>query len=282
MRIGAYIENFHNAEEWAQIHVQHGYGAAYWPFQTITYEAEDSVIQTYIDAAERHRLVIAEVGAWCNVLDRNPEVSEKNIRYCIGQLKLADRVGARCCVNIVGSLHPSCWDGPHPDNLTDQTFDRIVKIIQRIIDEANPTRTYYTVEPMPWMYPCDIESMHRLIDAVNRPQFGVHVDMCNLINSYDKVYRSGEMTRRFFREFAPLIRSVHAKDTILEGTLTMHIHETIPGRGIFDHAALLEECSRLDPDLPVMAEHLQSEAEYVEATDFIKRKARELNLAFLT
>jgi len=275
MRLGAPVEGYHSGEEWAQMHVQLGYGAAYCP---LTQQDGEAKIDEYLQAARAHDLVIAEVGIWNNLLDRDPEARKANFRYAVGQLKLADRVGARVCVNISGS-HSARWDGPHPENLTEKTFREIVEITQRIIDEAAPVNTYYALEPMPWMYPCDAESYLRLIECVNRDRFAVHVDMCNLVNGMEKVYHTGDMTRNFFKKLAPHIRSVHAKDTVLRDDLTFHIGEAIPGEGIFDYDALLAECAKL-PDLPVMAEHLAAPEQYLKATRFIRSRADALGLSF--
>jgi len=55
----------------------------------------------------------------------------------------------------------------------------------------------------------------------------------------------------------------------------------IPGRGMFDHEALLRCCDALDTDLPVLAEHLETQEEYLQATGFFKAKAKELKLQFV-
>lgn len=274
MRLGAHVYGYRDAEEWAALHVQYGYGAAYWP---LPHTAEKALEEEFAAAARRHGLVISEVGAWNNLLHRDPAQREKNIRDTIACLKLADRVGARCCVNITGS-YADTWDGPHPANLTEETFREVVAITRRIIDEAAPQHTFYTAEPMPWLYPNSIGAMQRLLDAVDRPQFAVHVDMCNLINSFDNVYRTGEYTRAFFAAFGPRIQAVHAKDIRIAGKLTLQIYETPPGEGVFDHAALLRECSKLSPDLPVMAEHLEGPMATRRAASFFAGQAQALGL----
>lgn len=275
MRFGAHVFGYTDAESWAKKHVEHGYGATYFP---LNYKAEEKEIEAYVEAASRHGLRIAEIGAWNNQLERDSAKREQNFLEAVEQLKLADRVGAACCVNIAGSLADT-WDGPHPDNLSDEIFDTIVANIQNIIDTAKPKNTFYTLEPMPWMFPHSIEDMHRLIKAVNRDAFAVHVDMCNMINSFDKVYNNGQLVHDFFSEFAPLIRAVHAKDTVLGGKLTLHISETIPGEGVFDYNALFEECNKLSVDLPVMAEHLTTEEEYLRATAYFHKKAAEMKIS---
>lgn len=281
MRLGADILDIRTPEEWAQRHVELGYGAAFWPSDAAPYDADERMIQAYLTALQRRGLIIAEVGAWCNLLDANPETREKNLNYVIGQLKLADRVGARCCVNIAGSLNVQSWCGPHPDNLSDANFRRIVELIQQIIDSAAPKHTCFSLESMPWLFPYDIESTERILKAVNRAAFGVHVDMCNLINGYEKVYRSGELVRSFFSEFGDKICSVHAKDIALVGELTVQIQEVVAGEGVFDHDALLKACDALDNDLPVMLEHLHTPDEYLRAATFMQTRARKLGLRFV-
>lgn len=275
MRLGAPVFGFENAAEWAAAHVRKGYGAAYWPLAP---DAPDAEARAYVEAAKAHGLVIAEVGIWNNLLDRDAAAREANIRASIAKLRLADAVGARCCVNISGSLSAT-WDGPHRDNLTEQTFARIVETTRRIIDEAAPTRTCYTLEPMPWMYPCDAESALRLVEAVARPAFAVHVDMCNLMNSPEKVFQNARETRRFFDLLGPRIRSIHAKDVVIGPGLTVHIDEALPGEGMFDFDELLRQAHGLG-DVPVMCEHLPTEAAYDKAAGFLKSRAAALGLSF--
>lgn len=271
MRVGAHVFHYHSAEEWAREHVRKEYGTAYWPLALTSSPQE---IEAYAAAAKEHHLLIAEVGAWNNLLDRDPSVREANILDNIQALRLADQVGARCCVNITGS-YANTWDGADPRNLTEDTFQLIVKTIQRIIDEAKPKNACYTVEPMPWLYPNSIESMRRLLREVHREEFAVHADMCNLLNSFEKVCGNGDYTRAFFAEFGDRIQSVHAKDTVIDTCLTLCIREAIPGAGLFDYPALLSECAKLDADLPIMTEHLQTEPEYLQATGFLLSQIKE-------
>ncbi|MBP3653550.1 MAG: sugar phosphate isomerase/epimerase [Clostridia bacterium] len=282
MRLGAYIDGFSGAEDWALKHVELGYGAAFWPQDAVDCRSTDAQIEAYRQAARRHGLVIAEVGVWNNLLERNPIVQRENMEYAIGQLRLADRVGARCAVNIGGSLNADCWYGPHDNNLSERTFDQIVDLIQQVIDTAKPQNTYYTIEPQGWLIPHDIRSQAKLIERVNRSSFGVHVDMCNMVNSMEKAYATGALVRDFFREFGGLVRSVHAKDLIIENhVLSFRLREVIPGQGMFDHEALLRCCDALDADMPVLAEHLTTQEEYLQATGFLAAKAKELKLEFI-
>ncbi len=278
MRLGAPVFGFDTARAWAQAHAKKGYTAAYWPLPD---DAPEGAIRDYVNAAGDAGLVIAEVGIWNNLLDPDPEKRRANFERAVLRLETAEKVGARCCVNISGS-RSAIWDGPDPRNLTLETFDMVVQVTQNLIDRVKPTRTSYTLEPMPWMFPHDEADMLRLLAAVDRPQLAVHADMVNLVNSYDKYIATGDLARRFFGALGAHIRSVHLKDTkIIPDRLTVHIDEAIPGDGDFDYPALLSCCAQLDEDLPMMIEHLACEADYDRAADSIRRVAGGMGLAFV-
>lgn len=277
MRLGAPVFYYENAQEWAKLHDKNGYGAAYWP---LPLSAPASQVNEYVQAAHDYNLVISEVGAWNNTLDRAGK-AEKNIMDTIQALRLADYIGAKCCINITGSWADT-WDGPHPNNMTTETFDRVVTIIQHIIDTARPQKTFYTVEPMPWMIPNSIENLQKLLRCVDRPRFAVHADMCNLINSFEKVYSNAAYTKEFFQTFGESIKAVHAKDIALSKQLTLQISEVIPGRGLMDYDTLLLECAALEENVPVMAEHLTTQEEYCSATAFLQKKAKSLGIKLKT
>ncbi|MBT3271942.1 MAG: TIM barrel protein [Spirochaetales bacterium] len=170
-------------------------------------------------------------GQFAGWLDHGAQ-AESAVKKCVGALRLADAIGAKCCVNISGNAGPGAWDGPSPANLTKETFQRVVEITRRIIDEAAPERASYCLETMPWMYPNSILSYLELIESINRPRFGVHFDPVNLINSPEKHYGNGNYIRDAVSRLALRILSVHAKDQVMGPPLTLTMHEVIPGEGI--------------------------------------------------
>ena len=75
------------------------------------------------------------------------------------------------------------WDAPHPDNLSEDTFALIVDTVRAIIDAVQPSRTYFTLEPMPWIIPDSPDRYLQLLEAIGRERFGVHLDPTNMINT---------------------------------------------------------------------------------------------------
>jgi len=217
--------------------------------------------------------VIAEVGAWSNPLSPNPAERAAALDKCKASLLLAERIGARCCVNIAGSRGEK-WDGPHPGDLTEETFDLIVTTVREIIDAVQPQQTVYALETMPWMYPDSLASYQRLIAAIDRPGFGVHFDPVNLISSPQRYFQNEALIRECVAALGPAMRSVHLKDIRLDNRLTVHLDEVRPGQGGLSINTLLCELHRLAPDLPVMLEHLPNQAEYELAAAHVRGVAQ--------
>ena len=248
-----------------------GYRAAYAP---VGPEADAVTIEAYRRAAADADIVIAEVGAWSNPIATDPAIRAAALEKCIVSLRLADALGARCCVNIAGSRSER-WAGPHPENVSQETFALIVESVQTIIDAVQPQNTFYTLETMPWIFPDSTASYQALLHAIDRDAFAVHFDPVNMINSPTRYFRNGELIREFVDELRPYIRSVHLKDILLHDQLTVHLDEVRPGEGALRIDLLLRELQTLDPDLPVMLEHLPDDAAYDLAAAHVRQVAAQ-------
>ncbi len=257
-------------ESWVLAVRAEGYRAAYCPLGP---EADDATVQAYARAAASADIVIGEVGAWSNPLSPDGAARRAAREKCIQSLALAERIGARCCVNIAGSLGPK-WDGPCPQDLDPATFDLIVESVREIIDAVRPRRTFYTLETMPWMLPDSADAYLRLLEAVDRPAFAVHLDPVNLVNCPARAFDTAGLLRDCFAKLGPRIRSCHAKDIRLDTRLTVHLDEVRPGLGCLDYAVYLRELDRLEPDVTLMVEHLPDAGEYREAVRHIRAVAQ--------
>lgn len=277
MRLGGPVDHESgNAESWIAALQTHRYGTAVFPLK---HDAAAATIREYADAADSAGVVIAEVGAWSNPISLDETERQAAIAFCQNQLALADEVGARCCVNIAGS-RGSRWDGPDADNLSDDTFALIVDTTRAIIDAVAPRRTFYSLEAMPWIFPDSPASYLRLMTAIDRQQFGVHLDPVNMMNSPERVFRNADFLRECFRVLGPHIRSCHAKDTLISQALTVHIDEVRPGLGVLDYAMFLQLADGLDNDMPLILEHLPSAEEYDQAAAYVRRVAAGEGLRF--
>jgi len=267
MRLGISTTFPHTSpEEWAKKHKEAGLGAVVFP---LAWNAAVSSIDLYAEAARAYDLTIAEVGSWCNPMDPDPAKRSENRQKCLHQLELAEYIGACCCVNISGAIG-EVWDGSYAANYAPETRAEIVSWLQDLLDTVKPVRTAYTLEPMPHMLPDSPESYLDLLQDVNRPGFGVHVDIVNMLVSPRVYYNNRQLVESTFALLGPHIRSCHIKDAILDHGLTVSIRETECGKGELDLVCYIREADRLNPDMPMIIEHLPDLSRYEEAIRYVK------------
>lgn len=253
---------------WAENLKKHGCKSAVFP---VKYMESDEVIQSFVDAAKSNELVITEVGAWSNPISPDEEQRKEALIKCKGQLALADRIGACCCVNIAGAAGTK-WDGAYKGNFSKETWDLTVKTIREIIDDVQPTNTYYTIEAMPWMYPMDPDQYVRLIEDVNRDRFAVHMDLCNWIISPEKYFLQDEFMDECFEKLGPFVKSCHLKDVSLLDGYTCMLKEVPCGEGGINLERYVALAEKYDPDMPMLLEHLTSNEAYIKSLSYVNAR----------
>jgi sugar phosphate isomerase/epimerase len=272
---GPVFDPFGGPDAWVDSLKQRGYRAAYCPVEP---GADEQLIRDIESAALKNDIVISEVGAWSNPISPDPAVAAEAIEQCIAGLLLADQIGARCCVNISGSKNPEYWAGPHEDNMTRDVFEQVVEVTRSIIDTVKPLRTCFALEAMPWAFPYSTETYLKLLQAIDRKAFGVHLDPVNMITSPQDYYNNGTLIREMFAGLGPHIKSCHAKDiTLRQDNYIPQLNELRPGLGNLNYSVFLRELSGLE-DVPLMMEHLNTEEEYHLAAEYIRSEGQSLHI----
>ena len=253
-------------EEWAAKHVSLGLKAINFP---VDYLAGEDVYMAYKKAADDAGLVIAEVGVWRNTLAADPAERQKNIDYAIGQLRMADRIGALCCVNVVGTPYGPRWDGGYRGNFTRKAWDMAVDMIRQIIDEAKPKHTKFRIESRPWMIPSSPDEYVKLLEDVDRPEFAVHLDVVNMITDPQRYFFNDEFLEECFTKLKGHIVSCHLKDILLKPQYTWQLEECAPGEGTLDIPLFIRLATQEDPQMPMIIEHLHSDDEYYKSIEYV-------------
>ena len=267
MRLGAPLQqSFDRPADWIAALEAAGYAAAMSP---IGPEADTATRQSFADAAADADVVIAEVHAFGhNPIGGTKTDRDEAIAACAARLQLAEDLGAVCCVNVAGSMGET-WAGPHPANIGEAAKERIIYSVREIIDRVDPDHAVYTLEAMPWTLPDSVESYRRLLDAIDREQAGVHFDPVNLVNCPRRYYQNDVLIEDFVGEFGTEIVSVHLKDVRLTDDLTVSLLEVPPGDGGLDYHTLLAALESIE-DVPVLLEHLPTQAAYEEAATYVR------------
>ena len=267
MRLGTSSPLKHSSpEEWAKNQIALGCRSVVFPVQS---NEPQEKIDAYKKVAAENDLLIAEVGIWRNALASDTDERERIRDYCIAQLRLADYLGARCAVNVAGASGP-VWDGYYKENFTKEARQKTVKMVQDIIDRAEISNTYFSLEPMPWMIPTGPEDYMKLIEEVNRDRFAVHMDIINMTNSADRYFNAEEFVDRCADLLGSMIRSCHIKDVHLKEQYTFQLEECAPGCGEFPLKYYVQKMNEIDRDMPIILEHLNTDEEYIRYMEYIK------------
>ncbi len=269
---GPIFLNSEDPVELAKEHRRLGYSAAYVP----KVELKDSARITALRKAfAEQNVIIAEVGAWVNMLDQDAEKRKKNREYVTERLALAEEIGALTCINIGGSYNPKQWDGPDARNLTKEYFDATVENCRAVIDAVRPKKAKFALEMMGWSLPNNADSCLKFIKAIDRPAFAAHIDIANIINSPERFYQNTQLINDTFKKLGKWVVSCHAKDVVGKD---VHFAETMPGRGGMDYVTYLRNVTALPRTVPLMLEHLRTPQEYDEARLFIIKIAQETGI----
>ncbi|MEJ0014033.1 MAG: sugar phosphate isomerase/epimerase [Bauldia sp.] len=261
----------------ARAHRAYGYGAAYCPPVTIKDTQRLAAIEKAF-AAEN--VAIAEVGIWRNLVTRDAAVRKAHREIAAEKLVIADAVGAKCAVSFIGSYEPGSDYGPNAHNLSDEAFDDAVEAARYLIDTVKPKRAKFALEMEQYSLPDSVDMYVKLIKAVDRPEFGCHVDPVNLVMTPRTYFNTPTLLREIFDKLGPWIVSCHAKDIILYHQAALHFDEIIIGKGTMDYRVFLACLEKLGREVPLMMEHL-TDAEYAIARDEIFKVGDAAGIGFV-
>ena len=259
----------------ARAHKRKGFTAAYAP----KLELKDGAgIRAVRDAFAKEGVMLAEVGFWNNLVDLDPDTRRAHRQSMVEALALAEELGARCAIDIFGSYCHGNGNSSHSaKNFSADAFDEAVELARYFIDTVKPRTAFFVFEIFPFNVVDSPAGIARLLQAVDRKQFGVHLDLVNLINGPRAYFSSGEIMQESVRLFGDRIVAAHAKDIKMkEPAISVILEEVIAGEGGLDIAAFLRELHGLPLEVPLLMEHLATEEEYdVAAAHYRKVAAQE-------
>lgn len=276
MRLGANVFGYEpNAKSYVEKICEKNYKAAYCPDYLVS-SSQEQEIEELVHQLKENDIVLSEVGVWCNPLSPIPEVAEKGKAYVEDRLRLADRLGARCCVNIMGAKSAATWYAPDPKNFTEEFRKECIDFYGIVLDKVQPKNTKLAFEVMPFCFLDCTEEYLRLMEDMKREGVAVHLDLINMLNSPRTLYDY----RRIFKEAVDVLGkwcvSAHLKDIMLDpNPCNTKMDEVLIGTGVVDMGYMLQCLSEVPNDLPIMLEHLSDEASYDAAAKHVLKAAAE-------
>ena len=112
----------------------------------------------------------------------------------------------------------------------------------------------------------------RLIEDVDRAEFGTHLDVVNMITSVQKYFYNDEFLLECFEKLRGTICSCHLKDIRLKEEYTFQLQECACGEGILDLELYARLADAESPAMPMIIEHLTTDEEYAASVRYVKER----------
>jgi sugar phosphate isomerase/epimerase len=238
--------------------------------------------------APRVRSVLAEHGlAIVQATGYNPQLTHPDdgalgaeLERLRAAFETARLLGAEMIISGCGSRHPSHFYGPHPDNHTPQTRERLIASLRRVVPWAQEAGVIVALECHVTTALDTPEHIREVIQAVDSPWVRANFDPVNLLGDFPMVWHNGEAMRHMWRTLgACYARSAHIKDVRADPELVVHISEAPPGHGLLDLDSFFEVVRQLGEQTAVIVEHLPAD-QALMAIEYVKRAAAQRQFTF--
>ena len=121
------------------------------------------------------------------------------------------------------------------------------------------------------MYPDTPECYAKMLKDVNRERFAVHQDPLNFVKDPYTYSHQEELFHKCFDLLGPYTKACHLKDCYMAPGQSVDIREVVLGEGVSPIRVYLDEVEKLDPDMPIMLEHLPDLSTYAKARANLER-----------
>jgi sugar phosphate isomerase/epimerase len=238
--------------------------------------------------ATRVRAVLAEHGlSIVQATGYNPQLTHTDDTFLASELEriraafhTARLLGAEMIISGCGSHHASHFYGPHSDNHTPQTRERLVGSLRRIAPWAEDASVLLALECHAMTALDTPEHITEVIQAVGSPCVRANFDPVNLLGDLPKVWANAEAMRQMWQTVgACYAKSAHIKDVRADAEFVVHISEAPPGQGVLDLDAFFEVVGHLGEDAAVIVEHLPAD-QALAAIAYVKDAAEQRHFTF--
>jgi sugar phosphate isomerase/epimerase len=237
------------------------------------------------DRSEELGLVIGEAHYLVNLMTRDPVARDERITRLRALLRKADLMRARCVLGFAGSASPIDDIGvPDAYNFSEAFKAEFREIVIEVLDGLELNTAKFLLEANPKAFFYGPEAIAECIRGVGHPNFGVHLDQMNMVDQHS-YFDTTDLINRTFDLLADHIGAVHMKDIRWDWDCPMNqflkFDEVLIGDGVLDYHTFFTRLSQLDPDLPCICEHLETEGEYAINFARVRHIAAEVGAEFV-
>ncbi|MDM9625268.1 sugar phosphate isomerase/epimerase family protein [Rhizobium sp. S152] len=235
------------------------------------------------ERAREAGLVIGETGFWENIITTDVDVRADRLRRLRKVLANADAMQCRSVAVLAGTRDSSDKAfAAHAYMFTEECKQELRGVILQALEGFDSPRTRLGLEPYAHSFFYGPQSAADFIASVGHPQFGIHLDLANMIEP-GNFFQTGELARDAFALLEPHIVSVHLKDLVWPvSPLGLRFEEVNLGDGHMDFDAYFKHIARLDRDITCFCEHFKDEEEYALNFEKAHQLASRAGFQFIT
>jgi sugar phosphate isomerase/epimerase len=259
---------------------RYGLSAIAAPVRTAEMSEEECV--EFGDKAHALGIVISEVHFLRNLPAPDAQTRAARVEEARSLLRKADLMRARCLLGFAGSASPEDRISvPCAHNYTEAFVAELRELILRVLDGIELRYTKYGLEASPKTFFYRPEGCAALVDAVDHPDFGVHLDIMNMV-SHDTYFHTTELIDRTFKLLGERIFAAHIKDISWDWDYQfLKFDERVVGDGVLDVPTYIGHIAKMDENFPCMCEHLEVEEDYVVSFERLHRIAADLGTSWI-
>jgi sugar phosphate isomerase/epimerase len=240
------------------------------------------------EPARRVRAVLAEHGiSIVQATGYNPQLTHPDEAVLDAELARLQKafdtardLGADMIISGCGSRHATHFYGPHPQNHTPATRDRLIRSLKRAVPFAEATGVVLAMECHVTTALDTAEHIREVLDAVDSRWVRANFDPVNMLGSFGAVWSNGQAMRHMWDVLGSCYtKSAHIKDVVANPDLVVHISEAPPGTGLLDLDVFFDVCSKLGSETAVIVEHLPADQARA-AIAYVKDAAAQRGVAF--
>ncbi|MCC4045729.1 sugar phosphate isomerase/epimerase family protein [Enterococcus gallinarum] len=196
---------------------------------------------------------VALLSCYSNLIHPDADEREKILQKFERYLFHARYFGASMVASETGSVIPTL--GYTEENFTDEVFDELVTVIQRLVKTGERYQTMVGIEAGLNHPLFSNDRIQELITRVPSDFLGIVYDSTNLITP-ETASKQVEIVAEAFEKFGERIVCLHLKDYVIEGDRIV----SVPlGEGVIPYQAILQIVDRYKPYCYVVLEGTKDE-----------------------
>jgi L-ribulose-5-phosphate 3-epimerase len=227
-------------------------------------------IEKLLRIFESQGISVIGLSGYTNLMNPNLSKREEKVQQLEKMIDLCPAYGTRYIATETGSLHPTNAWRDYEGNRTEQAWEELLAIVDRLRSRAVKSGSVLLLEGFVNNVLAAPEQTVRLLERLGTEGLGFIMDPFNYLTQEDLTRQGAAMTKLFdcIEKHSPI---AHAKDTLYaeDGFTTPRV-----GAGQADWTVYAELLIRRLPEVPLILEHAKPE----EISDCLRliRKAYDL------